>query len=92
MLLPGGGKQIYIDFSYPDNLPIREYIEKILKIKETHWRDAILSEDISSTVDYLLQREVSKKTAQQGRSVRGVSSSGRANTKESNERNSGIRR
>lgn len=92
LLLPGGGKQIYIDFSYPDNLPIREYIEKILKIKETHWRDAILSEDISSTVDYLLQREVSKKTAQQGRSVRGVSSSGRANTKESNERNSGIRR
>lgn len=82
LLLPGGGTQIIIDFYHVDNIPIARYIDKIIKIQNTNWKDAILPKDTSTTVQYLLNREVSKKVVQQGQVTRITSSTGRANSKE----------
>ena len=81
LLLAGGEKQLYIDFGHPDNLPIRQYIEKMVKIQKTNWNDAILPQDLDSTVAYLAVREKAQKTVQQGQVARGVSATSRANTK-----------
>lgn len=82
LLLPGGEKQIYIDFKHPDNRPIKEYIDKIVQIKSTNWKDAILPEDTNAVVDYLTKRELSQKIVQQGQIARSASTTGRANTRE----------
>lgn len=82
LLLPGGEKQIYIDFSHPDNKPIREYIDKMINIQKTNWSDAILPKNIENTVTYLDAREKARKTVQQGQVARAMSSTGRANAKQ----------
>ncbi|MCO8089677.1 hypothetical protein [Acinetobacter indicus] len=83
LLLPGGDTQIVIDFNHPDNIPIAEYIDKVIKIQNTNWKDAILPKDTTETVEYLLNREASKKTVQQGQILRATSSTSRANSRES---------
>ncbi|WP_168397978.1 hypothetical protein [Acinetobacter indicus] len=83
LLLAGGEKQLYIDFGHPDNQPIRQYIENMVKIQNTNWNDAILPKDTTETVEYLLNREASKKTVQQGQILRATSSTSRANSRES---------
>lgn len=79
LLLPGGETQIYIDFTHPDNLPIKQYIDKMVSVQKTNWKDAILPKDINETVSYLAAREKSHKTVQQGRIARATSATGRAN-------------
>ena len=79
LLLPGGETQIYIDFTHPDNLPIKQYIDKMVVVKNTNWKDAVLPKDINETVGYLETREKSHKTVQQGRIARATSATGRAN-------------
>ncbi|MDM1273879.1 MULTISPECIES: hypothetical protein [Acinetobacter] len=81
LLLAGGEKQLYIDFGHPDNQPIRQYIENMVKIQKTNWNDAILPKKLEDTVAYLAAREKAQKTVQQGQVARGVSATGRANTK-----------
>lgn len=81
LLLPGGEKQIYIEFSHPDNKPVKEYIDKILQIKATHWSDAIFPQDQNTIVAYLANRELSKKTVQQGQVARSASTIERANAR-----------
>lgn len=81
LLLPGGETQIYIDFTHPDNLPIKLYIDKMIAIQKTNWKDAILPKDINETVSYLAAREKSRKTVQQGRIARATSATGRANNR-----------
>lgn len=80
--MPGGEKQIYIDFGHPDNRPIKEFIDKKVPMKKTNWTDAMLPKDIDQVVDYLVAREKSRKTVQQGQTARSVSTTGRANTRE----------
>lgn len=82
LLLPGGEKQIYIDFKHPDNRPVKEYIDKIVQMKKTNWTDAILPEDTNAVVDYLTKRELSQKIVQQGQIARSASTTGRTNTRE----------
>ncbi|WP_179999196.1 hypothetical protein [Acinetobacter sp. YH12239] len=81
LLLPGGEKQIYIDFRHSDNAPIKAYIDKMIEIKKTNWNDAILPENLKDTVAYLEAREKARKTVQQGQVARATSTTGRANTK-----------
>lgn len=71
--MPGGEKQIYIDFGHPDNRPIKEFIDKKVPMKKTNWTDAMLPKDIDQVVDYLVAREKSRKTVQQGQTARSVS-------------------
>lgn len=82
LLLPGGEKQIYIDFKHPDNRPIADYINKVIQVELTKWKDAILPNDIDAVVDYLKKRELSQKIVQQGLAARSASTTGRANTHE----------
>lgn len=82
LLLPGGEKQIYIDFRHPDNVPIKAYIDKMIEIKKTNWNDAILPKKIENTVAYLEAREKSRKTVQQGQVARATSTTGRSNSKQ----------
>ena len=82
LLLPGGEKQVVIDFYHPDNKPISDYIKECIQIQKTNWKDAILPENTSTVVDYLLRRELSKKTVQQGQNARSISATGRANSKD----------
>ena len=51
-------------------------------MKKTNWTDAMLPKDIDQVVDYLVAREKSRKTVQQGQTARSVSTTGRANTRE----------
>lgn len=78
LLLPGGEVQIYIDFKHPDNLPIKQYIDKMTSIQKTNWQDAVLPKDINESVAYLEVRERSRKTVQQGRIARISSTTGRS--------------
>lgn len=80
--MPGGKKQIYIDFKHPDNRPVKEYIDKIVQMKKTNWTDAILPEDTNAVVDYLTKRELSKKIVQQGQAARAISVTGKSNSKD----------
>lgn len=82
LLLPGGETQIYIDFSHPNNKPVADYINKVIQIELTKWKDAILPNDIDAVVDYLKKRELSQKTVQQGLAARATSTTGRVNTRE----------
>ncbi|WP_314914245.1 hypothetical protein [Acinetobacter harbinensis] len=82
LLLPGGEKQVVIDFYHPDNKPIADYIKKCIKIQKTLWNDAILPENTSAVVDYLLHRELSKKIVQQGQAARAISVTGKSNSKD----------
>ena len=82
LLLAGGEKQIYIDFGHADNEPIKDYIEKMVQIQKTNWKDAILPTNLENTVAYLAIREKARKTVQQGQVARQISSTGRANTKQ----------
>ena len=84
LLLAGGEKQIYIDFGHADNEPIKDYIEKMVQIQKTNWKDAILPKNLENTVVYLAIREKARKTVQQGQIARQISTTGRANTKQQN--------
>lgn len=75
-------KQVVIDFYHPDNKPIADYIKKCIKIQKTLWNDAILPENTSAVVDYLLHRELSKKIVQQGQAARAISVTGKSNSKD----------
>lgn len=81
LLLVGGEKQIYIDFSHSDNRPIKEYIDKVINMKKTNWKDATLPNDLNQIIEYLTLREKSRKIVQQGQVARDISVIGRANNR-----------
>lgn len=78
LLLPGGDIQIFISFRDPHNAPVKQYIEKLIKAKPTHWADAKIPQDVTTVVEYLQKRERSAKTVSQGRTLRTISTTGRA--------------
>lgn len=78
LLLPGGDIQIFINFRDPHNLPVKEYIDKILKEKPTNWNDSKIPTQSETMVEYLEKRERSAKIVQQGQVLRGISSTTRA--------------